>query len=263
MKITKNSKIEIFVNKDTVNKLKELSSDFQKLDVWTIDKYASSGVDVKDFAKIGKMPINVFLKQVENLGFEVEYETISSDNQTKTQGINEDNLNIVSLDVRPAIASGSDPFGIIMQAIDKLQDDETLKIINVFVPIPLVNVLKGRGFQSWTNTISDKEYHTFFTKVDLTTGNLSIEQQEETEGSFDEKLASFGDKVKEIDVRHLEMPEPMVTILEELESLPNDYVLFVNHKKVPQFLLPELKKRNYQWMSKDVEPDYLLFIVFK
>ena len=263
MKITKDSKIENFVNKNTVNKLKELNTDFQKLHIWTIEKYASSGVDVKDFAKIGKMPVNVFLKQIENLGFEVEYETNPSDNQTETQDVNEDNLNIVSLDVRPTIASGSDPFGIIMEAIDKLQDDETLKIINVFVPIPLVNVLKGRGFKSWTNTISDKEYHTFFTKADLSKETKTIERKEETEGSFDDKLKSYGDKVKEIDVRHLEMPEPMVTILEELENLPDDYVLFVNHKKVPQFLLPELKTRNYQWMYKDIEPGYVLFIVFK
>ncbi len=168
----------------------------------------------------------------------------------------------MSLDVRPTIASGSDPFEIIMQAIEKLKEDETLKIINIFVPISLINVLKERGFKSWTNTISDKEYHTFFTKVDLT-NNSSITQQEKTEGSFDEKLESYGDKVKKIDVRHLEMPEPMVAILEELENLPDDYILFVDHKKVPQFLLPELKTRNYQWMYKDIEPGHLLFIVFK
>jgi len=263
MKITKDSKIEKFVNKDTVNKLKELNTDFQKLDIWTIEKYASSGVDVKDFAKIGKMPINAFLKQIENLGFEVEYETISSDNQAETQGVSEGNLNIVPLDVRPTIASGSDPFGIIMQAIANLKDHETLKIINVFVPIPLINVLKGKGFKSWTNTISDKEYHTFFTKADLSIETKTIERKEKTEGSFDTKLASFGNKIKEIDVRHLEMPEPMVTILSELETLPDDCVLLVNHKKVPQFLLPELETRNYQWMHKDIEPGHLLFIVFK
>ncbi|HBS12915.1 MAG TPA: hypothetical protein DEO36_10320 [Flavobacteriaceae bacterium] len=262
MTITKHSKIKEFVNKKNIDKILNINDSFKKLGAWTIEKYASSGVNVKDFSEIGKIAVNIFLKHIEKLGFEVEYDNQKEEKVGGAEKINEDNLKIVPLDVRPIIQSGSDPFGEIMQAIKFLKEDETLKIINIFVPIPLINVLKGKGFKSWTNSISDKEHHTFFTKVDLSV-NSNLEKKEATEGSFDDKLASFGDKVKEIEVRHLEMPEPMVTILEELEVLPDTHVLLVNHKKVPQFLLPELKTRNYQWMYKDIEPGYLLFIVFK
>lgn len=84
-----------------------------------------------------------------------------------------------------------------------------------------------------------------------------------SEGSFEEKLVSFGGNIKEIDVRLLEMPEPMVNILKEIETLPDNYVLLVNHKKVPQFLLPELKSRGYTWMHKDIEPGLTHLLIFK
>lgn len=262
MKINKHTKIKAFITKESIESIQHINSSFKKLDTWTIEKYASSGVDVKDLAKAGGILSNNFLTHLKKLGFEVEYD---SDNAQQT-GIKEkiklDKLKIVPLDVRPTIAAGNDPFSEIMQAISLLQEDETLQIINIFVPFPLINVLEGRGFKSWTNTISDKEHHTFFTKANTATSPV-VEKKETSEGDFDTKLASFGDKVKEIDVRHLEMPEPMVTILEKLETLPENHVLLVNHKKVPQFLLPELKSRNYQWMYKEIEVGHLLFIVFK
>lgn len=260
MKLNQNSKIKKFVNKENIDKILSINSNFEKLGTWTIEKYASSGVVVKDFAEIGKISANDLLKHIEKLGFEVKF---GNDTSSKNkEEINTENQKIVVLDVRPTIASGNDPFSEIMQAVKTLKEEEILQIINVFVPIPLINILKDQGFKSWTNTINEKEYHTFFTKVDLTKIN-EVENKKETLGNFDDKLKSYEKKVKEIEVRHLEMPEPMVTILEELENLPDDYILLVNHKKVPQFLLPELKARNYQWMSKEIEDGYLLFIVFK
>ena len=261
MKINKNTKIATFINDDTIEMVENINEHYIKIGAKTIKRYANSGVNVKDFALIGKLSSNDLLKHLEGFGFEVAYEKETEKPKEKIR-VKEENLNIVTLEVRPIIQSGNDPFVEIMKAIKTLKETETLKIINIFVPIPLINVLESKGFTSWTNTISNQEFHTFFTKVDLSI-NSNLEKKEPTKGDFDKKLASFGDKVKEIEVRHLEMPEPMVSILEELEALPNDYVLLVNHKKVPQFLLPELEKRNYKWMYKDIETGYLLFIVFK
>ncbi len=76
-------------------------------------------------------------------------------------------------------------------------------------------------------------------------------------------MLNFGSNLKEIDVRLLEMPEPMVNILKSIETLPEDHVLLVNHKKVPQFLLPELKSRNYTWIHKDIEPGLTQLLIYK
>jgi hypothetical protein len=80
---------------------------------------------------------------------------------------------------------------------------------------------------------------------------------------FDTKMVDFGSNLVEIDVRQLEMPEPMVTILNALTTLPENHALFVHHKKVPQFLLPELKTRNMTWLTKDMEEGYVQMLIWK
>ena len=43
------------------------------------------------------------------------------------------NENILSLDVRPIIAKGNDPFKEIMETVNKLSNKQTLEIINSFM----------------------------------------------------------------------------------------------------------------------------------
>ena len=69
--------------------------------------------------------------------------------------------------------------------------------------------------------------------------------------------------MKCIDVRNLEMPEPMTTILTELEKLPTTYSLFVDHKKMPQFLLPELKQRGFEILYNKKSENHLQLLIFK
>jgi hypothetical protein len=41
----------------------------------------------------------------------------------------------------------------------------------------------------------------------------------------------------------------MVTILNELEALPQGHALYVHHKKMPQYLLPELEERRFKTIA--------------
>jgi len=264
MIVTKDTKISKLIKEkeEAIEAIASINKNFLKLKNPILRRVLAPRVSIKDAARIGKTTVNEFLKRLEKVGFEVQYEIEENKQTNKTKvNIDKSNLNIVTLDVRPTIESGADPFKEIMQSVKKLNDDETLKIINVFEPVPLISILKEKGYTTFTDIISDNEYHTFFTKGN--NSNANVENMPISEGSFDEKLASFGSNVKEIDVRLLEMPEPMVTILAELEKLDDNHVLLVNHKKVPQFLLPELKTRNYQWMSKEIEEGYILLIIFK
>ncbi len=171
--------------------------------------------------------------------------------------------NLVTLDVRPTIQSGRDPFDEIMSTVKELKDDQTLEIINVFEPIPLINKLKSMGFDSEV-VRKDGAVHTYFkkTEVDENEKKKSHVYKPDPE-EFDKTLAGFGDKVRTIDVRPLEMPEPMVTILKEIETLEPDWVLFVEHKKIPQYLLPELEERNFNVVIKELEDNHVQLLIFK
>jgi len=171
---------------------------------------------------------------------------------------------IVTLDVRPVIKSGNDPFNEIMVAVEKLTENETLQIINVFEPIPLINKMKTKGYRSWTERPESGVIHTYFKKDSAGRDTEELLDIEESDSlTFQQKVASFGDNKRTIDVRHLEMPEPMVMVLKEIETLDDDNALFVEHKKMPQFLLPELKNRNYTVMFNEVDNNHLQLLIFK
>jgi len=265
MIVTKDTKISKLINenKNAIDTIASINKNFAKLKNPILRKVLATRVSIKDAAKIGNTSINDILKRLEEIGFNVSYDDTDITNNNTPILKNKIEGKLIILDVRPIIETGADPFKEIMQSVKKLNKGETLKIINVFEPIPLMKILKEKGFTTWTDKIYDNEYHTFFTKETKIPSKEIVEGMPITEGSFDEKLASYGRNIKEIEVRHLEMPEPMVTILAELETLPDNYALLVNHKKVPQFLLPELKKREYIWMSKNIEFGHTLLLIFK
>jgi uncharacterized protein (DUF2249 family) len=53
-----------------------------------------------------------------------------------------------TLDVRPMIANGGEPFSMIRERIDQLRPNEGLSVIAPFLPSPLIEKLQGEGFTS-------------------------------------------------------------------------------------------------------------------
>ena len=173
-----------------------------------------------------------------------------------------ENKNIICLDVRPILSGGTDPFTKIMETVKSLKEGQTLQIINTFQPLPLITKLEQSGYKSWTEKPESGIFHTFFKKDTTVEKEVEPILMEENL-KFDALYKTFVGKLKSVDVRHLEMPEPMTTILEELEQLPEGFALFVEHKKVPQFLLPELEARNFEIHYKKRSLDHLQLLIFK
>lgn len=57
-------------------------------------------------------------------------------------------LRFKTLDVRPILNSGREPFSEIRQSIEALSDNEGLSVIAPFIPSPLIEKLGSEGFQS-------------------------------------------------------------------------------------------------------------------
>ena len=68
---------------------------------------------------------------------------------------------------------------------------------------------------------------------------------------FVNKRQQYEGRMVRINVKELPMPQPMMTILAELERLREGMALFVEHKRVPKFLLPELKERGYNIVHQE------------
>jgi uncharacterized protein (DUF2249 family) len=173
--------------------------------------------------------------------------------------------NIVEFDVRPTLASGVDPFEAIMGKLKEMNDDQTLLVINTFEPIPLLNILKTKGYEYEVERPEDGAVYTYLKKI--VEGDVkSTSEKEEIAGdefTYDQVEARFKDRMHEIDVRDLEMPMPMVTVLEEVEKIDSSNALYVHHKKLPQYLLPELSDRGYNYVHKEIDADNLKLIIYR
>ena len=136
-----------------------------------------------------------------------------------------------------------------------------LKIINSFEPTPLMHLLGKQGFESYAEVVSDELVNTYFYKTD----NPLVTENKETNytAGWDDILIRFKDKLETIDVRALEMPLPMHSILEALESLPVDKALFVYHKRIPVFLLPELEEQHFSYRIKEISDAEVHLLIYK
>lgn len=172
-------------------------------------------------------------------------------------------LQTVTLDVRPILDGGVDPFKEIMKTLEGMNDEQDLLIINTFEPIPLLNILKDKGYKYETTRPHEGEVHTRLFKVGDGVQTSKNENTNKKEWSFQEALANFNDNMIEVDVRDLEMPMPMVTILEEVEKISDDNALYVHHNKLPQYLIPELENRGFVYVTNEIDEQNIKLIIFK
>ncbi len=68
-----------------------------------------------------------------------------------------------TLDVRPILADGGEPFVLIMETALPLHTGETLLVIAPFEPAPLYAALGERGFVHETHAVSAGEWWVLFT----------------------------------------------------------------------------------------------------
>jgi uncharacterized protein (DUF2249 family) len=69
---------------------------------------------------------------------------------------------IVTVDVREDIRQGREPFEKIMAAVDRLEPDDTLLLINSFEPRPLYRVMVRNGFTHWAEQTADGDWKIYF-----------------------------------------------------------------------------------------------------
>ncbi len=270
MLINEQTKISTLLkhNADALEALITLSSDFKKLRNPLLRKIMASRTTISMASKIGKCTPEDFYRVLKPLGFEHDAEPVVDTQDEKTaQKPMPDYLKqvnkglIIDLDVRAMLAEGNDPLRLIQQKVKVLKQGEVLKIINTFEPTPLIMLLGKQGFQSFVNEISKDEIETYFYKTDNET-KVELNEDSGTSSDWDNILQQYSNQLVEIDVRHLEMPMPMMTILETLETLPQDKALYVHHKRIPVFLLTELKDRNFEYRIKEVQEGEVYLLIF-
>lgn len=253
------------VKKDAViRQLTKLNPNFSRLQNPVFRNTIARMVTIEAACKVVGCEVPPFLDAMRQIGFLVEDETSEMDSPVQqTSGIPKANCR--ELDVRPVLAQKQDPIKIILQHIDALKDDETLRLIAPFEPVPLIHMLTAKGYMHEVEQEGGSVI-TYFRKgpnpAPKKTGPVS-KQPESSEADFVSLVLRYEGKMRTIDVRNLEMPQPMIMILENLQQLQEHEALFVYHKKLPVYLLPHLRERGYEHSTQPTEDGKLNLIIYK
>jgi len=266
MTITVNTKIATLIKQhpDALESIIKIHPKFEKLRNPLLRKIMAARTSISMASKISGCSVDDFFRQLKPLGFEI-------DSATKATATGEKQIpdfilfikkhQVIDLDVRSVIASGKDPLSLIIQKVKTVQPGQILKIINSFYPEPLILLLEKQGFTAYADVIDDNFVETYFYKEKG--GEIPTTPTSDPKSGWEEVLARFDNKMEVIDVRALEMPKPMLAILDALDKLPADAALFVHHKRIPVFLLPELTERKFAFRIKEIGEGNVNLLIFK
>jgi uncharacterized protein (DUF2249 family) len=242
----------------------EINSKFEKLRNPILRKLMAGRTTLAAASKFGGCDIEDFYKKLEPLGFQIDrtYKSQAEEKKKAPGFMNSlSSGQLLELDVRPILATGKDPLNIIMNKIKSVDPGGVLKVINSFEPTPLIHLLEKKGFETYVENKGSDHIETYFHKK----GKSAVSEDEvspKNDFGWEEVLKEYGQNIQSIDVRKLEMPQPMMSILDALDHLAKDTALFVNHKRIPIFLLPELKQRGFEYRIKEISDNEVHLLIF-
>ena len=267
MKINADTKLsQIFrTNPAAIDAIISIDLHYEKLRNPILRKLMAGRTSIRQAAKIGNCKPEDFFRKLETLGFEIDRaeapaEKTESSRTDFMRGLKEES--VVELDVRPVLSSGADPLSMILEKLKEAGDEKVLKIINSFEPAPLIALLKKQGYESFSGEMNNGVIETWF-KKSVPGKSPAVELKSTAGKGWDFFMDKFKNRLVETDVREMEMPMPMMTILEALEKLPAGDALLVHHKRIPVFLLPELQERGFDYRVKENGNDNVQLLIFR
>lgn len=135
--------------------------------------------------------------------------------------------NARTLDVRPLLANGREPFEAIMEAKAQLVPGQGFHLIAPFPPKPLCTIFEAEGYTVREEKVSEEEWHLFFEPSALTT---------ELSGS-----------VLDLDLRDLEPPLPLQKALEAAARLGRGHSLVIHTRFHPIHLFELLDPEAFDY----------------
>jgi uncharacterized protein (DUF2249 family) len=158
------------------------------------------------------------------------------------------NKSIVTLDVREDFRAGQSPCDKIQNALSRVGDDETLRLLVPFEPAPLFEVARAKGLGHEAKQTADGDWEVFFSR--------RAESEKPIAPSPTGACGCNGSstapaELVEVDARGLEPPQPMVKILEAVSALPTTAELRARTDRRPVHLYPLLETRGFTGESQE------------
>jgi len=247
-----------------VDELAGLNATFRLLRNPVARRVQARLVTVAQAAQIAGMePDN--LVSVLNAAIGVTAELVSTDMPVSSQPIDTpvwiDRSPVAEVDARALQQRGEEPFSAIAAAMRKTAPGEVVRLRSSFEPVPLYTVLRQRGFEHFSQQLSEDDWEVLLYNAGRTrTPEVStpIPLSAALEADW-----SAPDAIITIDVSDLVPPEPLVRIMEALEDLPSGGRLLVHHVRRPIHLYPQLEQSGYRHQTRELGPGKVELLIEK
>lgn len=161
------------------------------------------------------------------------------------------NNEVITLDVRDDIRAGRQPFARIMGVASQVAAGQEFLLIAPFEPVPLFGVLAKQGFDHEAKRTKEGDWEVRFRKSGMP-GAPGVDSEASPDKACGCQAANPS-AVIELDARGLEPPEPLVRILEALNSLPDGAELRAQTDRRPIHLLDQLEDRGYSALTEETQ----------
>lgn len=146
----------------------------------------------------------------------------------------------LTLDVRPHLARGEEPFAAIMAAADALEPDQPLRLLAPFRPVPLFAVMANRGFTTEEHPLPDGVWEVIFAPV-------GAEPEVGLAPGSAPGAGGWPEPADGLDLAGTAMPQAEKRIFGALRGLAPGEVLFVLLDDEPAALFPQLAIQGHEW----------------
>lgn len=145
-----------------------------------------------------------------------------------------------TLDVRPILRNGGEPFHAIMEAVQSLAPGEGLRLLATFQPAPLYKVMASRGFAHAVREIEGGDWEVLFTPDIAAAAAVSL-------SAGAEEAAGWPEPLWRLDLTGLEAPDAMARLFSRLDLMEPGEVLFALFSREPMLLPAELERQGHHW----------------
>ncbi|HQR03220.1 MAG: DUF2249 domain-containing protein [Proteobacteria bacterium] len=154
------------------------------------------------------------------------------------------NDSLHTLDVRPILKAGGEPFAEIMKAAATLENGQGLRLLATFKPVPLFSVMQGKGYSHTEKEIGGGDWEIIFLPLGAAAPESAVSVPKKADVSDTANWPAAG---QIIDLRGMMPPEPLILTLETVEDMAPGEVVEACYDRDPLLLYPELDVRGHRY----------------
>lgn len=152
-----------------------------------------------------------------------------------------------TLDVRPILKSGGEPFAEIMKALAELESGQGLRLLATFKPMPLFAVMESKGYSHCEKELEGGDWEVIFRPTGAAS---SAPAPAASMAAESDDVANWPAPSQVRDMRDMLPPDPLVITLETVEGMAVGEVMEGCYDRDPLLLYPELDARGYPYHTE-------------